>query len=278
MQTAIFRCPDLAESLDVNEFAEVEILDTAPHGSEIKTTEFHPSNTNLIASVVDGKILLFNRTESKSQVITEITGKKLGGGMWSNANTFVALYENGLRSYDIRDPSKMAWQISDAHSQPIRDLDVNPNKAFHLATAGDDGVLKIFDCRNVKEPVFSRRDHLHWIFSVSFNKFHDQLLLTSSSDGKVLLTCASSCSSEAPKDRSIGGQADAEDEEDTEFHQKDKKTQLGDGLLETFEQHEESVYCVEWSAADPWIFASVSYDGRVIISRVPKKYKYQILL
>lgn len=278
MKTAVFRCPDLAESLDINVFADVEILDTEPYGSEIKTTEFHPSNTNLIASVVDGKVLLFNRTESKSQVIAEITGKKLGGGMWSNANTFVTLYENGLRSYDIRDPNNLAWHIDDAHSQPIRDLDVNPNKAFHLATAGDDGVLKIFDCRNVKEPVFSRRDHLHWIFSVSFNKFHDQLLLTSSSDGKVLLTCASSCSSEAPKDRTIGGQPDDDDEEDVEFHQKGKKTHLGDGLLETFEQHEESVYCVEWSAADPWIFASVSYDGRVIISRVPKKYKYQILL
>lgn len=275
MQTAIYRIPDMTEPLDVYEFADVEILDTEPYGSEIKTTEFHPSNSSLVASVVDGKVLLFNRTESKSQVVAEITGKKLSGGMWSNASQFVALYENGIRSFDIRDPNHVAWQIDDAHSQPVRDLDVNPNKAFHIATGGDDAVLKIFDVRNVKEPVFSRRDHLHWIFSVSFNKFHDQLILTSSSDGKVLLTCASSCSSEAPK--AVNIQQDEEDEIE-EFHHKTKKTHLSDGLLETFEQHEESVYCVEWSAADPWIFASVSYDGRVIISRIPKKYKYQILL
>lgn len=266
------RIPDGIES----EFADVEILDTEQFGSDVKTTEFHPSNTSLIASVVDGKVLLFNRTESKSQVIAEISGKKFAGGMWSNANQFLALYENGVRSYDIRDPNHVAWQIDEAHSQQIRDIDVNPNKAFHIATGGDDSVLKIFDVRNNKEPVFSRRDHLHWIFSVSFNKFHDQLILTSSSDGKVLLTCASSCSSEAPKDvSSTSNELDLDD--DDEF-QKTKKTHLSDGLLETFDNHEESVYCVEWSAADPWIFASVSYDGRVIVTRIPKKYKYQILL
>lgn len=276
MQTAILRIPDTVDTADPLEFADAEILDTEAYGSEIKTTEFHPSNTNLVASVVDGKVLLFNRTESKSQVVAEITGKKLGGGMWSNANQFTALCENGVRSFDIRDPNNVAWQINDAHCQPVRDIDVNPNKAFHIATGGDDAILKIFDVRNTKEPVFSRRDHLHWIFSVSFNKFHDQLILTSSSDGKVLLTCASSCSSEAPSVLISSSNENNEDED--EYQNKIKKTQLNDGLLETFEQHEESVYSVEWSAADPWLFASVSYDGRVIVSRIPKKYKYQIIL
>jgi len=51
-----------------------------------------------------------------------------------------------------------------------------------------------------------------------------------------------------------------------------------DGLIAIFEEHEDSVYCVEWSAADPWSFASLSYDGRVVINKVPKKVKYDILL
>lgn len=54
-------------------------------------------------------------------------------------------------------------------------------------------------------------------------------------------------------------------------------SRIPDGLLQTFDQHEDSVYCVEWSSVDPWIFASLSYDGRVIVSKVPKQYKYQIL-
>ena len=100
------------------------------------------------------------------------------------------------------------------------------------------------DIRNNKIPVFSRRDHQHWIFSVSFNKFHDQLILTSGSDGKVLLTCAASCSSETNvsnisrdlKDKSEENDEDIEDE----FQLKSKKSQLKDGILEKFEQHEDS--------------------------------------
>ena len=35
---------------------------------------------------------------------------------------------------------------------------------------------------------------------------------------------------------------------------------------------------VEWSMADPWVFASLSYDGRVVINRVPSSIKYKILI
>ena len=51
-----------------------------------------------------------------------------------------------------------------------------------------------------------------------------------------------------------------------------------DGVLSTFDQHEESVYTVAWSAADPWVFASLSNDGRTVISLVPNDVKYKIIL
>lgn len=132
-------------------------------------------------------------------------------------------------------------------------------------------IKQIIFCRNNKQPVFSRRDHQHWITSVSFNKFHDQLILTASTDSSVLLTCAASCSSESVVESKANS---ANVNEDSPV----VKTQLADGLLEKFEQHEDSVYCAEWSSLDPWIFCSVSWDGRVVIKKVPKKYKYQILL
>jgi WD40 repeat protein len=53
---------------------------------------------------------------------------------------------------------------------------------------------------------------------------------------------------------------------------------LEDGVLATYEEHEDSVYSVEWSSADPWTFASLSYDGRLVISKVPRAEKYMILL
>ena len=46
----------------------------------------------------------------------------------------------------------------------------------------------------------------------------------------------------------------------------------------SFDEHEESVYSVAWSACDAWVFASLSYDGRVVINHVPSTEKYKILL
>ena len=51
-----------------------------------------------------------------------------------------------------------------------------------------------------------------------------------------------------------------------------------DGVVSVCEEHEDSVYAVEWSCADPWIYASLSYDGRLVINRVPRATKYHILL
>ena len=41
---------------------------------------------------------------------------------------------------------------------------------------------------------------------------------------------------------------------------------------------EDSVYGIAWSAADPWSFASLSYDGRLAVNAVPRAEKYNILL
>jgi WD40 repeat protein len=273
MQTAILKIsPESLEDKDSSQeflqFESAEILDVESYGHEIKTTEFHPSDPSLLAQVVDGKILLYNRAEAQTKVVTEINSKnspKFSGGKWSlfnQGNQFIALHDCSVKAYDIRDPNHCVWTIEDAHSQLVRDLDCNPNKQCHIVTGGDCGTIKIWDYRMTKEPVFSRNSHQHWIFSVRFNTFHDQLILSSSSDGKVLLTCAGSVSSEGPGGVSEGSQ----------------KEYLADGLLQTFDQHEDSVYCAEWSTTDPWVFASLSFDGRVIISKVPKQFKYQILL
>uniref|UniRef100_A0A8D8D6U7 Protein TSSC1 n=2 Tax=Culex pipiens TaxID=7175 RepID=A0A8D8D6U7_CULPI len=278
MQTALLRLPDELtppdDEAEFLQFADVEVLNTEGYGGEIRSTEFHPTDANLLSTVIDGKILLFNRAEASTRLVVEINAKnapKFSAGRWSHfnqGNQFITLYESSVRSYDVREPNHCAWVIEDAHSQLVRDLDCNPNKQCHIVTGGDDGVMKIWDFRNTKEHVFARNDHHHWIWNVRFNTYHDQLLLSAGSDGKIMLTCASSVSSEALD--SVGGGGGDEGER--------TKEHLADGLLQTFDQHEDSVYCVEWSTADPWLFASLSYDGRMIVSKVPKQYKYQILL
>ena len=50
-----------------------------------------------------------------------------------------------------------------------------------------------------------------------------------------------------------------------------------DNVISVYEEHEDSVYNVKWSTTDAWIFASLSYDGRLVINHVPTNEKYAIL-
>ena len=53
---------------------------------------------------------------------------------------------------------------------------------------------------------------------------------------------------------------------------------IPEGVIQSYEEHEDSVYAVEWAAGDFWTFASLSYDGRLVINRVPKAVKYRQFL
>ena len=52
---------------------------------------------------------------------------------------------------------------------------------------------------------------------------------------------------------------------------------LADGVIQCYDDHEDSVYVAEWSSADPWTFASLSYDGRLVVNQVPRNIKFKIL-
>ena len=56
------------------------------------------------------------------------------------------------------------------------------------------------------------------------------------------------------------------------------ESEVQDIKIRTFDDHEDSVYSVAWSACDAWVFAALSYDGRVTINHVPSSEKYKILL
>ncbi len=49
--------------------------------------------------------------------------------------------------------------------------------------------------RNIKEPVKILHGHSHWVWSVRYNRYHDQLLVSSSSDNLVKLWNVQSISS-----------------------------------------------------------------------------------
>lgn len=158
-------------------------------------------------------------------------------------------------------------EIQQAHEINIRCLDYNPNRPNYIVSGGDDCMARIWDTRNSKIPVKEISDHSHWLWGVQFNKFHDQLLLTCSSDAQVNLQSVVSLSSASL--RIFSPTMSDEEADPTEAPV--------DGLVAAFEQHEESVYSTSWSPADPWIFASVSFDGRFVVNQVPQEHKYKIL-
>jgi hypothetical protein len=51
-----------------------------------------------------------------------------------------------------------------------------------------------------------------------------------------------------------------------------------DELVLTYDQHGETVYTAAWSLNDPWIFASLSFDGNIVVNCVPSEYKFKIIL
>ena len=51
-----------------------------------------------------------------------------------------------------------------------------------------------------------------------------------------------------------------------------------DVAIRSHEEHDDSVYAVAWSAHTAWVYASLSYGGKVVISQVPASEKYKILL
>ncbi|CAG9859497.1 unnamed protein product [Phyllotreta striolata] len=274
MKSAILKLPEIENHDAIENLEILTELDFSTCGSEIRTTEFHPNESNTAASLTDSHLILWDISDTRGRNISSITNEgktsaKFTNGKWNphqNGNQFSCATETHIKTYDIRS-GELAWSLDNAHCQFVRDMDYNMNKLYHLATCGDDGFLKIWDYRQPGSPIFSRSDHSHWIWCVRFNPFHDQLILTASSDARVLLSSAASVSSENISETLI-----AEDRDGL-----DAKQKLKDGPLQWCE-HEDSVYCAEWSPAEPWVFASLSYDGRLLISHVKKSLKYQILL
>ncbi|KAI9140399.1 WD40-repeat-containing domain protein [Paraphysoderma sedebokerense] len=223
------------------------------------------------------KGVLGNTIEIPSSSSTNVS--RIRSGAWNphNSSSVGITFENDVHLYDIRSMAK-SHHIPNAHSVLARCLDFNPNKQYQIVTGGDDCKIRFWDIRNPKDVVLELGGHSHWIQSVAYNHFHDQLLLSSSSDCQVNLTSIVSISS-AP----LG---DEEDEEygypansgSGDIDSERKRNKPTDGLVSTYDQHEDSVYSVAWSCADPWVFASLSYDGRAVVSLVPKEEKYKILL
>lgn len=109
---------------------------------------------------------------------------------------------------------------------------------------------------------------------MKYNPSHDQLVISSGTDCSVNLYNMFSISFS-----SLSESIATEDDEGQigDASQKSSGATREDSLIKKFEEHEDSVYSIAWSAHDAWTFASLSYDGRVAINYVPEDTRYRIL-
>ncbi|RLN92552.1 hypothetical protein BBJ28_00007100 [Nothophytophthora sp. Chile5] len=174
-----------------------------------------------------------------------------------------------VRTWDLRAKGEAAG-VEDAHPSAALALAFNPNKPFALASGGDDGKLKFWDLRYARKPVLALAAHSHWVWSVRYHPQHDQLLLSGGSDATLALWRVSSISS-APLVEL--------DERDLMDETAAGGAAVADTLIRRVDEHEDAVYAASWAAGgDAWLFASVSYDGRLAVNHVPSTEKYKILL
>ena len=129
---------------------------------------------------------------------------------------------------------------------------------MYFATCGDDGSVSVWDVRK-EGALCSMNCHSHWAWCAKYNPSHDELLVSSSSDCCVNLLHIPTVSSAAGPGSSAVG----------------RNCNTVAGYLA---EHEDSVYSVAWSSSDAWTFASLSYDGRIVVNHVPQPLKYGILL
>ena len=267
----------LKQGANIYKLTENEDMCLSPDYSveckDLSNVSWMPGEATKLMILAENRLQLHDLNNQEPLAIGKLEGKgfnELNCGTWNphqNCQQFATVNEYHVRGWDVKS-MKQAWTFENPGNQVVRSVDFNPNKQYYLVTGGDDAALRFWDIRHLKNALAVRNDHSHWVWAARYNQYHDQLILSASSDGHVVLSAMTSISSE-PQGHLI------EDEDEEDDHSKEPS--LEDGKIKTFDDHEDSVYCAEWSATDPWIFATLSYDGRLVVNHVPRNIKFRIL-
>uniref|UniRef100_A0A069DTG7 Putative wd repeat protein n=1 Tax=Panstrongylus megistus TaxID=65343 RepID=A0A069DTG7_9HEMI len=280
MKCALYTLHKVEENEEENKLEPVTVLDIE---AEVKVSYFHPSDPTKFLVISDSKFGVWDigdvtPVETYKKPLQSKGGSKMSNGKWNPLESGAAvatIQESSVKGWDLR-TSKEVWSIEQPEAPIIRDIDYNRNRQHILCTCGDDGRVKIWDTRAVdRGPVLALPgNHTHWAWAVRYNLLHDELLLSCGSDSCCRLWWAGGAASESTPP------ATAHETTPTSSPPQEITTRqqnYADGPLHDFTTSDDSVYTVEWSAVDPWTFAFLSYDGRLIVHRVPKYIKYHIL-
>lgn len=221
---------------------------------------------------------------------------------------------NDVQTWDLRalgPGCRPSGEIKHAHKMPVRSISFAPHADTRILTAGDDSKLRFWDLRSPGQPLMELGSHRHWVWRALYNPMHDALVASCSSDcavhlhytphlaasagppgaGAVTGPAGAQAGAAVPGQGSTAAGPRAQGALDSAAGQAaaqaaGKATSRAgasgvvdmDGKVVGWDEHEDSVYGLAWSAADPWLLASLSLDGRVALNKVPKNIKYKILI
>lgn len=263
---------------------EMEMIgDLIPGGSDIakvvwrdSSDDLTPSSGNVLTLDRSGRLSLFDITTL--DIVRQAETKKsfyppsLAFDPHSNGHALAVSTGTTVEILDWRVDTSVPTGTVDsflAHRSAVTDLDYNPNKPYVLATAGADALVKFWDLRAAQQPLLvARGGHAHWVTRVAYNPFHDQLVLSTSTDSVVNLWRVSTISS-APLLMDNEEQEDVDDDVDGPASPNVRVARY---------EHGDAVYAAAWGAADAWIYLTLGYDGKAVVHHVPSQEKYKILL
>jgi len=166
-----------------------------------------------------------------------------------------------VKAYDTK--SSLTKPIYELPKRDIMDFDYNPNKLYTIATGNKNSALEFWDTRKLLNgPISLLFGHSHWVNTIEYNHYYDQLIISGSTGTEVFLWRAISQSSQA---ESISGMVPVYNEDDKEMPL--SQLDLND-----------SIYVVKWSQNEPWIYAALEYSGQLLVTHVPSEEKYKIMI
>ncbi|XP_028083269.1 WD repeat-containing protein DWA2-like isoform X1 [Camellia sinensis] len=249
----------IAGTLSLKEENEVHLIRLSSDGTELVCEGLfsHPNEIwDLSSCPFDRRIL---------STVFSSSGESYGAAIWQIPELYGQLNSSQLEcicSLDAHN-SKIKWynhrsqlecfmkENSIEHTH-VHNVDYDTKRKNILVTAEDESGIHVWDLRMPNVPILELPGHAHWTWAVRCNPEYDGLILTAGTDSTVNVWLTSPPSSD-----------------DITYESLVKSpTRLADPLLNSYSDYEDSVYGLSWSSREPWIFASLSYDGRVVVETI----------
>lgn len=168
-----------------------------------------------------------------------------------HSSTCLCACNKALSLVDFRSPRSILQCSDSLHGfGSITSVEYSSITPYRFLTSGTDGTTRVHDIRMSKtcslHTLCSIGDHEHIVNKSVFNPFHDELFLSCSSDQTLRLFQL----------------------EKNGYYQP----------VQALKEFQDSVLNICWSSSSPWIFAGISFTGKVVIDSIVHEKKMEILL